>query len=92
MYRKPKIRNLEHPFLDEDVGRFDIPMDDVAIGEVLESLEELTHQGPYFFLRQRTTFLEGFLQAASLTELGDEVAVVGTFEDLHATDHVRMVQ
>jgi hypothetical protein len=92
MYCKPKIRNLEHPLLDEHIGGLDIPVHDVATGEVLESLEELTHQGPYFFLGQRTTFLEGFLQAATLTELGDEVTVVGAFEDLHTTDDMRMVQ
>lgn len=92
MYRKPKICNLEHSFLDENIGRLDIPVHDVATGEVLESLEELAHQGPYFFLRQRTAFLESFFETATLTELGDEVAVVGTFEDFHATDHVRMVQ
>lgn len=92
MDREPEIRDLEHSLLDEDVGGLDIPVDDAATGEVLESLEELTHQGPYFFLGQGTAFLEGFLQTAALTELGDEVAVIGALEDLHATDHVRVVQ
>jgi len=89
---KAKVSDLEDSILDEDLSRFDVAVHDVATGQVLEALEELTHQGPYFFFGKGSAFLEGFFETATFAELGDEVAVIGTFEDLHATYHVRMVQ
>jgi hypothetical protein len=92
LHCEAKVSDLELSLLDENVGGLDVAVYDVATGEVLESLEELTHQGPYFFLGEGCAFLEGFFESAAVAEFGDEVAVIGALEDLRATYHVRMVQ
>jgi hypothetical protein len=43
---KAEVCNLKLTVLDEDVGWFDVAVNDVATGEVLEPLEELTNMRP----------------------------------------------
>ena len=49
-------------------------------------------EGPQFFLGEGTAFPDGFFEVAAVAELSDEVAVVGTLEDLYAADDMRVVE
>ena len=91
-FTKAKICNFELSLLDEHIGGLDIAVHDVPAREILESLEKLVHQGPQFFFAEGAAFPESFFEAAAVAELGDEVAVIGAFEDLDAADDVGVVE
>jgi hypothetical protein len=92
VYGKTKICDFQLPVPDEHIGRLDIPVHDVPAGEVLQPLKKLARIGPQFFFGEGTAFPEGFFETAAVAELGDEVAVVGAFEDLDAANDVGVVE
>lgn len=75
--------------LEKDVGRFEIAVYDVAVGEVLTSLGDLIDNiAPVHRLMMFCIFLE----IASLTVLGDDIAVVGGVLDFYEFDYVLVVE
>lgn len=89
---EPEICDFGLAVVDEDVGDFEIAMDDVIIGQIDEASENVADVCFCF------EFFHGFfgsqfgLQIALVAQLGDNVAVAIAGEDFVALQHVGMLQ
>lgn len=77
--------------MNQDVVRFDVPMHDIALRQHLKGLHHLSEKEKSPFLRERALFIHEFVHGAPVTELIDEVKVVGSFEHIDVLDYVRAV-
>ena len=75
--------------MKEDVAGLEVPMHNVSVGEHLECLEYLGKVDKHLGLRQRPTFFNLLFECALVTELVEEVEVVGCFQDLDELYDVR---
>ena len=67
-------------------------MHDVFLAQIFQPLVELGRNGKQLSFGEVSFFLEHPLETAALAQFGDEVAVVGALQDLHAAQHMRVVQ
>lgn len=76
LHGKPKICNFNLAVPEEDVGRFEVAMDDSSLVNVVVAIEYLIHQSDGFCLWDTLPIGYKFSQISSLAELGDDVSVV----------------
>ena len=55
---KPKIGNLKNSFIDENVGRFEISMDDFLFNKFIKATKELLHDLESFLFFETFSFDE----------------------------------
>lgn len=67
-------------------------MYDVLLGEVADALVHLVDELPGVLLLEGALGADLGFDVAAVTQLGDDVAVVGAGEDLQAVEHVGMLQ
>jgi hypothetical protein len=86
--RNPEISDLVHPIVEEDVGGFEVPVDDVEFVEVGETFTNLkkhinefiqfTADFPFVFvLVLVTALLEEVTQIAAIAVLGNNIEEIG---------------
>lgn len=78
--------------MNENIGNFDVSVDDLVFIEVDESLEDVPDVSLCLSLRKILLFSEFGLQIALVAELGDDVAIAVAGKDVKAPKHARMVQ
>ena len=73
-----KISYFEYFVVDEDVVRFDIPMNQFSIVEHLITFAYLLHYIPYLLLRHQCHFRNKCLQRTLITIFHDNVEIITT--------------
>lgn len=89
---EPEIRDFGSTVGEENVGGFEVAVDDVPTSQVLESLVDVAQVGPEVRFGDGPLQLEGFLEVTLFAEFGDDVAVVAALEHLVAADDVGVAQ
>lgn len=74
----------------EDIGRFDVPVDDSHFEEILDCFDDFCNDSDGFFLTEFAVSSEELKQISIWTVLGDYVAVVGMFVDVLELEDVGM--
>ena len=92
MYCETEIGNLSLATFNKNIGRFDIPVDDVFGVKVPESLKDIFDERIDLVLSESSFKFEFFLQSSFRAQFSDEIAMVDTFQYLVATDGIIMVQ
>ncbi len=78
--------------MDEDVGNFEVSMNDLFLEEVFEAEEDVPDDGKGFILGEGFHLPEFWLEIAIITELSNDVAISITGKDLIAAKDVRMIE
>jgi hypothetical protein len=78
--------------VEEDVGDFEVAMDDVLFRKILKSLEDVPDDGFGLVLVEVSFLAESGLEVALAAEFGDDVAVAVAGEYLVAFEDVGVVQ
>ena len=89
---EPEVGYLGDPILEEDVGHFEVPVDDPLGGEVEEALVDVGDDALEAGVVEGAGLLDPGLQVALVAELGDDVAVAVAGENLQAPQDVGVVQ
>jgi hypothetical protein len=55
-FSKSKISDFDFIIIDENVGNFNIPMDDIFVSEIAESFEDVLNDGFCFVLVEISFF------------------------------------
>lgn len=82
--REPEVGNFRYAVLEEDVRDFDVTVDDVLLGQVTQSLIDLVDELARLRLMHGSLGPHLGFHVTAIAQLGDDVAVVGAREDLHA--------
>ncbi len=91
-FGEPKIGQFGLSVVDEDVGYLEVPVYNVIVCEIDESLEDILD------VRMSLMFLKGSFgayfafQVALVAEFGDDVAIAVAGEDLMAAKHIGVIQ
>jgi len=85
---KPKVSNFVGLVLDEDVGGFQIPVDDRMLVEIPVAPHELLEDDEALRLGQFLTLLQDILEGAFVAELLEEIDVIGRLLDVIEFDDV----
>ena len=85
---EPEVGYLGLGVVHKDVGNFEVSVDDVLFGEVLQSFEDVLDDGGCLVLVKVPFLAETGLEVALVAELGDDVAVAVAGEDLEAAEDV----
>ncbi len=88
---KAKVCDFGHSLVDEDVGNFEITVDNIFGGKVLEAFVDVGDNVVDFPLLELVLFLDPPLEVSLVAQLGDDVAVSIAGEDLEAVEHVGVV-
>jgi uncharacterized membrane protein len=90
LFAEAKVCQLYDPIIEEDVGRLEVPVQDVSFIEggkgqpqLLEYLQSLLFGQPAFLLDE-------FCECPSIAELIDEVVVIGGSQHFYELDDVGM--
>jgi hypothetical protein len=84
-----EVAELEPAILDQHVGRLDVAVDDLPVGEVLAGQADFVDcEGPVEMGVAVNTALEG----SALAILGDDVVVVLGVVKIHEFEYVGMVR
>jgi hypothetical protein len=86
-----KVCDLGYSVVSEDVGNFEISVDDILRGEVLQPPEDVGNDAGGLPLLEPGFLLDLGLEVALVAQLGDDVAVAIAGEDLEAAQDVGMV-
>lgn len=78
--------------MEEDVGYFEIPVDDILLREIFKSLEDIPDDGFRPMFVHPPLFPQARLQISLVAELGDYIAVSVAREDFEAPEDIGMVQ
>lgn len=78
--------------MEEDVGYFEIPVDDILLREIFKSLEDIPDDGFRPMFVHPPLFPQARLQISLVAELGDYIAVSVAREDFEASEDIGMVQ
>lgn len=78
--------------MDEDIGNFEVSMDDLFFEEVFEAEEDVPDDGKGFILWEGFHLPEFGLEIAIITELSNDVAISITGKDLIAAKDVGMIE
>lgn len=91
-FGEPEISDFGLSFVEEDVGYLEVPVDDILLREILESLEDVPDDwfGPV--LLHPALLPQARLQVPFAAELGDDVAVPVAREDFEAPEDVGVVE
>lgn len=87
-FAEAKISEFDDSIVKEDIAGFDVTVHDIVFDEHFESREQLIKVPECLFFSELAFCLDFFLKSALITELIDEVVVVGSFEDLDEADDV----
>lgn len=77
--------------MDQNVGQFEVPVDDVKVVDGLEAFDDLAHKIPSFLLRELTPDLEKFLQVPAIAVLHEQVKVVDCLLNVMQLYHIGML-
>ena len=91
-FSKSKISNFGLSFVEEDIGYLEIPVDDILLWEISESLEDIPDDWFCPLLVHFALFPESWLEISLVAELGDYVAVSVAREDFEASEDIGVVQ
>jgi hypothetical protein len=75
-HRKAKVRDFYFIIPDEDVGWFEVTMDDASSLHVVIAIDHLIHQRNGLTLRQAASTGDELGQIPTITELGDDVGII----------------
>jgi hypothetical protein len=87
---EPKVGYFGLGVVHEDVGNFEVPVDDILLREVLQSFEDVLDDGGRLVLVEVPFLAQTGLEVSLVAELGDDVAVAVAGEDLEAAQDVGM--
>ena len=76
LHRKTKISYFDFALFEEDVGGFEVPMNDRAGVDLVVTVDDLVHEGDGLGLGEGPFVGDGFGEVSSVAELGDDVGVV----------------
>ena len=85
---EPKVSQFDDPIVKQDVGRFQIPMQDVLIVQFLEGTLQLSEYLECFRLSQFSLLLDVLSKSASVAVFIDQVVVVGCPQHFDELDDV----
>ena len=91
-FRETEVSNLRTAFVHEHIGDFEVPVDDILLGEVTESLEDVLDDGSCLVFAEVTVFAKTGLEISLVAEFGYDVAVAIAGEDLEALEDIRVAQ
>ena len=91
-FSKSKISNFGLSFVEEDIGYLEIPVDDILLWEISESLEDIPDDWFCPLLVHFALFPESWLEISLVAELGDYVAVSVAREDFEASEDIGVIQ
>lgn len=89
---KAEVGNFDRFVPEEDVGRFEVAMEETMFCDMQETHEDLSDEGESFFFRQFVSLFEQVLQISLVAELSDDVAIVSSTENVVALEHVGVVE
>lgn len=78
--------------MDEYVGYFDVPVNDLIVIQVGQSLKNVPDVWLRASLREIIMLAQFGLEVSLITELGDDVAIAIAGEDIETAEHIGMVQ
>jgi hypothetical protein len=78
--------------MHEDVGYFQISMDYILFGEVIQSFEDILDDWFGFVLIEVSLFPQPWLEVALVAEFSDDIAVSIAGEDFIAFEHIGVIQ
>lgn len=87
---EPEIGQLDHPVVEEDIGGLEVSMQNVFGMQRLEGIPQLVENLDSFLLVEPALGLDVLSQRSTVTELIDEIVVVGSTEHLDELDDVGM--
>lgn len=79
---KPEICDFREAFFDENVGGFEVAVDDSFVVDVGVAIEDLVHELHCLILRQSLSGRDEFGEVSSLAQLGDDVGIVFSVVDV----------
>jgi hypothetical protein len=88
---KAKVSDFGHSGVNKDIGNFEIAMDNVLGGQILQSFVHVSDDTMDFGLLQALFSLDFVLQIALIAKLSDDVAVSIARKDLEAAQDVGVV-
>lgn len=92
-HRKAKVRELYFITLNEDVGWFEVTMDDSSSLHVVVAIDDLVHQRNGLAFRQAPSTGDELGQITTITELGDDVGIIfGVIDVIDLKDVVAVLQ
>ena len=63
---KPEVSYFVHSLVNENVGHFDIPVNNVFLGQVLQPFVNIKDDGVYLFLFEVACFFQPLLEVAPI--------------------------
>ena len=87
-----KICDFECIAFEENVGWFDISVNNVFGVEVFESLKDIFDERPGFFFCECSFLFDVLIKSPFFAELGEDVAFFWGFEDIIAFDDVGVIE
>ena len=91
-FGKAEIGYLGLSVIDEDIGDFEVTVDDVFLGQIEQSLEDIFDDGGSSVLVEVSLLPESGFEVALVAEFGDDVAVAVAGEDLEAFEDIGVAQ
>ena len=91
-FGKAEIGYLGLSVIDEDIGDFEVTVDDVFLGQIEQSLEDIFDDGGSSVLVEVSLLPESGFEVALVAEFGDDVAVAIAGEDLEAFEDIGVAQ
>ena len=89
---KTEVSNFGSTVVQEDIGNFQVPVDDIFFSQIEESLKDILDYGLRLELVKVALFAKAGLEVTFVAELSYDVAVSVAGEDLETFEHVRMVE
>lgn len=91
-FSESEISNFGLSLVEEDVGYFEISVDDVLLWEISESLEDISDDRFCPVLVHPSLFPQARLQISLIAEFRDYIAVSVACEDFEASEDIGVIQ
>lgn len=88
-----KVCNFSHAIVHEDIGDFEITVNNAFRGKIGKTTKNISHNSSdFFFWKILSPSFEKRLKITLVAELSNYVAVAIAAEDLKASQHIRMIK
>lgn len=87
-----EVGNFGLGVVHEDVSYFEVPVDDVLLCQVLQSLEDVLDDGSCLVFIEVALLPQTGFEVSLIAELGDDVAVAVAGEDLEAAEDIGVAE
>lgn len=91
IFSKPKVTNFTTSFAHENIGRFQIPMNDFMIIKILESTHDISQQSQSLRLCQPTFLSQVIFEITLFTVFSHDVNIVSWLINVTKLDNIFML-